>query len=146
MQQFVNFVRHFLIRNCAALLWFPLDLCGKCWDMDCGTFCQTGRNSANVLHFHGKSHQSVAHLMGEKRHTCRHVFKCRCGTLVAIFLTRTTCYIYIHTFDPSLHIGKYQFAPPRHICYIQPGTPILVELLATILIWQFSNCPCEASK
>ena len=53
MQQFVKI--------CAALFdkiphiyGLPLDLCRKRRIWNCGAFCQTSRNSANMLHFHGK--------------------------------------------------------------------------------------------
>ena len=55
MQQFVKFVRHFLIRKHATVLCFASGFVRGALDMDCGTFCQTYRNSANAPHFHGKT-------------------------------------------------------------------------------------------
>ena len=108
MQQFVKFVQRFLTRNRATLLWFPLDLCGKRRDTDCGAFCRTPRFLPNATQFGKRAafsrqkvpqsldcgalqdsalrrgRQSAALLVGEKRRTCRHVFKCRCSVFVAI--------------------------------------------------------------
>ena len=44
-------MHHFLIRKHTTLLWF---VSGLVRVRNCGAFCQTRRNSANVPYFHGK--------------------------------------------------------------------------------------------
>ena len=111
-QQFVKFVRSFLIRNRAALLWFVREApgygiaalfakrtaifakCAAIWRTHCiftakGAEIRQKAPQALQDSTLRRGHQNAALLVGEKRRTCRCVFKCHSGAFVAFFLTYT---------------------------------------------------------
>ena len=86
MQRLVKFVCRNPIRQRATLYGLPLDLCRKRRIRNCGSFCQTHRNSANVPHFHDKKRRNLGLRRFTRRRTAARPSKC--GAAIKVQRTR----------------------------------------------------------